>query len=240
MIRRGSSRQARHFMNLPGLPFWWFSEHFLGDFPGEVSRPFSWGFDGGYMHEPFVVLFPWIPLPNPWEKGLNFRVFVVLGFGVFLAEIFWFLLIQRVLVDNNLAMECPWGVSTIPKVLFGSVERIRRAGVGFGGVDPRLLFIPRLGVGFGGVDPRVLFIPCCPRYTGLIGVSPLWDLPRLSCWIRVSLGCFSAGHFLAVLDVFWLALCWFFFRACCVLRVFLFQGLEKSLRLSGTFVVLLL
>jgi hypothetical protein len=56
----------------------------------------------------------------------------------------------------------------------------------------------------------------------------------------VSLGCFSAGHFLAVLDVFWLALCWFFFRACCVLRVFLFQGLEKSLRLSGTFVVLLL
>jgi hypothetical protein len=69
----------------------------------------------------------------------------------------------------------------IPKVLFGSVERIGRSGVGFGGVDPRLLFIPRTGVGFGGVDPRVLFIPSCPGYTGLIDVSPLWDLPRLSC-----------------------------------------------------------
>jgi hypothetical protein len=32
----------------------------------------------------------------------------------------------------------------------------------------------------------------------------------------------------------------FFFRAGCVLGVFLFQGLEKSLRLSGTFVVRLL
>jgi hypothetical protein len=32
----------------------------------------------------------------------------------------------------------------------------------------------------------------------------------------------------------------FFFLAGCVLGVFLFQGLEKSLRLSGTFVVRLL
>jgi hypothetical protein len=29
--------------------------------------------------------------------------------------------------------------------------------------------IGRLGVGFGGVDPRVLFIPSCPGYTGLTG-----------------------------------------------------------------------
>jgi hypothetical protein len=29
--------------------------------------------------------------------------------------------------------------------------------------------IGRSGVGFGGVDPRVLFIPSCPNYTGLIG-----------------------------------------------------------------------
>jgi hypothetical protein len=56
------------------------------------------------MHEPFVVLFPLIPLPNPWEKGLDFGVFIILGFGVFLAEILRFLLIQRVLVDHNLAM----------------------------------------------------------------------------------------------------------------------------------------
>jgi hypothetical protein len=32
----------------------------------------------------------------------------------------------------------------------------------------------------------------------------------------------------------------FSFRAGCVLGVFLFQGLEKSLRLSGTFVVQLM
>jgi hypothetical protein len=51
-----------------------------------------------------VVLFPLIPLPNPSEKGLDFGVFIVLGFGVFLAEILRFLLIQRVLVDHNLAM----------------------------------------------------------------------------------------------------------------------------------------
>jgi hypothetical protein len=84
------------------------------------------------MHEPFVVLFLLIPLPNPWEKGLDFGVFLVLGFVVFLAEILRFLLIQQVLVNHNLAMECPWGVPTIPKVLFGSVERIGRSGVGFG------------------------------------------------------------------------------------------------------------
>jgi hypothetical protein len=52
-----------------------------------------------------VILFPFIPLPNPCEKGLDFVVFVVLGFMVFLAKILRFLLIQRVLVDHNLAME---------------------------------------------------------------------------------------------------------------------------------------
>jgi hypothetical protein len=39
------------------------------------------------MNEPFMVLFPFIPLPNPLEKGLDFGVFLVLGFVVFLAEI---------------------------------------------------------------------------------------------------------------------------------------------------------
>jgi hypothetical protein len=29
------------------------------------SGPFSWGFGGGCMCEPFMVLFPLIPLPNP-------------------------------------------------------------------------------------------------------------------------------------------------------------------------------
>jgi hypothetical protein len=39
-------------------------------------------------------------------------------------------------------MEFPCGVRTIPKVLCKSVERFGRSGVGFGGVDPRVLFTP--------------------------------------------------------------------------------------------------
>jgi hypothetical protein len=65
------------------------------------------GFGGGCMHEPIVVLFPLIPLPNPLAKGLDFGVFGVLGLEKFLARFLRFLLIQRVLVDHNLAMECP-------------------------------------------------------------------------------------------------------------------------------------
>jgi hypothetical protein len=67
-----------------------------------------------------------------------------------------------------------------PKVLFESVERIGRS-----------------GVGFGGVDLRVLFIPSYPGTTGLTGVSPLWDLSQVICWTRVSLGRFGAGQFLS-------------------------------------------
>jgi hypothetical protein len=37
----------------------------LGGFLGVFSRPCSWGFDGGNSCEPFVVLLPLIPLPNP-------------------------------------------------------------------------------------------------------------------------------------------------------------------------------
>jgi hypothetical protein len=40
-------------------------------------------------------------------KGALFGVFVVLGLVVLLAEMIRFLLIQRVLVDHNLAMDCP-------------------------------------------------------------------------------------------------------------------------------------
>jgi hypothetical protein len=110
---------------------------------------------------------------------------------VFLAEILQFLLIQRVLMDCNWAMECPWGVPTIPKVLFGSVERIRRSGVGFGGVDPRVLFIPSYPgstsptsaldrsyrcvpfVGFASselLNPCVYGLCCCWSVLGQFGV----------------------------------------------------------------------
>jgi hypothetical protein len=94
----------------------------------------------------------------------------------------------------------------------------------------------------------VLFIPSCPGYTGLAGALDRSDrcepfvgfaLSELldSCvfWVVVLLvsswsvwGCFAR---------FCVG---FSFRAGCVLGVFLFQGLEKSLRLSGTLVVRLL
>jgi hypothetical protein len=49
----------------------------------------------------------------------------------------------------------------MPKVLCKSVERFGRS-----------------GVGFGGVDPRVLFIPSCPGLTGLTGVCDRSDQCR--------------------------------------------------------------
>jgi hypothetical protein len=53
------------------------------------------------------------------------------------------------------------------------------------------------------------------------------------------LGRVGVGQFLAGLDVFAWICEGFFFLAGCVLGVFLFQGLEKLLRLSGTLVRLL-
>jgi hypothetical protein len=49
-------------------------------------------------------------------------------------------------------MDSSGGFPTIPKVLFKSLERFGRS-----------------KFGFGGVDPRVLFIPSYPGYTGLTG-----------------------------------------------------------------------
>jgi hypothetical protein len=80
------------------------------------SRPCSWGFDGGNLCEPFVVLLPLIPLPNPRVKGLDFGVFEVLGFEVFLRVDFRFLLIEWVLGPELLAKGSPRGTLTILKV----------------------------------------------------------------------------------------------------------------------------
>jgi hypothetical protein len=148
MIRRGSSRLCCVVL---GCSWWWFPEPSLGGFLGVFSGPCSWGFDGGNLWEPFVVLWPVIPLPNLWVKGLDFGVFGVLGLEEFLAGFLRFLLIWQVLVDKIMAMDFSWGVPIIPKVLFKSVEWFGRSKFGF------------------GVDPRVLFIPSCPNYTGLTG-----------------------------------------------------------------------
>jgi hypothetical protein len=84
MIRRGSSRPC---CVVPGCSWLWFSKPSLCVFLGVFSRPFSWGFDGENLLEPFVVLWAVIPLPNSWVKGLNFGVFQVLGLEVFLGWI---------------------------------------------------------------------------------------------------------------------------------------------------------
>jgi hypothetical protein len=149
MIRHCSSRLCCVVL---GCSWWWFSEPSLGGFLGVFSGSCSWGFNGGNLCEPFLVLFRLIPLPNPWVKGLDFGVFGVLGLEEFLTGFLRFLLIWQVLVDINLAMDSPWGVPTIPKVLLQFVERFERS-----------------RFRFGGVDPRVLFIPSCPGYTGLTG-----------------------------------------------------------------------
>jgi hypothetical protein len=73
-------------------------------------------------------------------------------------EFLRFLLIWQVLVDINLAMDSPSGVPTIPKVFLKSVEQFGRS-----------------RFGFGGVDPRVLFIPSCSGYTGLTGALDRLD-----------------------------------------------------------------
>jgi hypothetical protein len=56
----------------------------------------------------------------------------------------------------------------------------------------------------------------------------------------VSLGCIGVGQFLAVLEVFWLALCRVLLPCRLSFEGVFVPGPEKSLRLSGTFVVWLL
>jgi hypothetical protein len=129
-----------------------------------------------------VILWAVIPLPNPWVKGLDFEVFWVLGFVVFLVGFLRFLLSGQVLVGLNLSMDSSWGVPNIPKVLFKSVERFGRS-----------------RFGFGGVDPRVLFISSCPGYTGLTGAldgsdrcNPQWAFARVNVWVCSLLSCVAA------------------------------------------------
>jgi hypothetical protein len=176
------------FVVIFGALSWWISWCVFGTF---LLR-----FSGGCMCEPFVVLLPLIPLPNPWVKRLDFGVFSVPGLEEFLARFLQLLLIWQVLVNINLAMDSPWGVPSIPKVVRKSVERFGISGVGFWGVDPRVLFIlSSLGhTSLTGADPgRVLlewtfgWVRCCPvllqfwvwvvleldRLYGVLGLSSL-------------------------------------------------------------------
>jgi hypothetical protein len=85
MIRRGSSRLC---CVVPGCSWWGFSDPSLGGFVIVFLGPCSWEFDVRNPCEPFVVLLPLIPLPNPQVKGLDFGVFGVLGLEMFLRDDF--------------------------------------------------------------------------------------------------------------------------------------------------------
>jgi hypothetical protein len=149
----------------------------LGDLMGEIRVNPSW----------FCCL--WFP-SQICELRVDFGVFGVLGLEEFLAGFLRFLLIWQVLVDKILAMDSSWGVPTIPKDLFKSVERFGRS-----------------KFGFGGVDSRVLFILSCPCYTGLIGALGRSDrceslVGFASGELLVSLGLGAAGQFLVCLELF--------------------------------------
>jgi hypothetical protein len=101
---------------------------------------------------------------------------------VSLAGFLQFLLSGQVLVGLNLDMDSSCGVPIILKVLFKSVVRFGRS-----------------KFGFGGVDPRVLFIPSCPGYTGLTGAldrsdwcNPWWVFARVNVWVCSLLSCVAA------------------------------------------------
>jgi hypothetical protein len=58
----------------------------------------------------------------------------------------------------------------------------------FGGIKHGYGLLMRFG--FGGVDPRVLFIPSCPGYTGLTGAldrsdrcNPQWVFAQVNVWV---------------------------------------------------------
>ena len=66
---------------------------------------------------------------------------------------FRFLMIGTELGLDLWARGCPWGVLTIPKVWFWSVERIGRSGDLIEGVDSLFLFISRFSRGGGLTAP---------------------------------------------------------------------------------------
>jgi hypothetical protein len=116
------------FVVIFGAPSWWIS--------WSVFKTFSWGFGGGCMCEPFVVLFSLIPLPNPWVKELDFGVFGVLGLEEFLAGFLRFLLIWQVFGGHKLGYGLPMRCSYYPQSLAQIRGAIREIGSWISGCWP--------------------------------------------------------------------------------------------------------
>jgi hypothetical protein len=209
MIRRGSLRLG---CVVPVRSFWWFLEPFLGDFLGAISRPFSLGFGGGCMHEPFVVLFPLIPLPNPWAKGLDFGVFGVLWLGV-------------LGVDSSRFSKFLW-----TKYLLRSVHEVFL-------LSPKSCANPWSDSGERELDLGELTRGCCSSRRAQ--VTPIWPVPLTgltgadSSWVLLgwTFGCVCCCPMLLLFQV-WVSLelgrpVWWIWG---------FPGLNRSDRCRGLFV----
>jgi hypothetical protein len=162
-------------------PIWWISWSVFGTFLlGIWWGMYVWTLRGS---------FPCDSPPKSVRKGARIWGFRCSRLEEFLVGFLRFPLIWQVLVDINFAMDSAWGVPTIPKVLRKSVERFGRS-----------------GVGFGGVDPRVLFILTSSGHIGLTGASrrsdrckPLFGFARVNIWVSSLLSrvvvVSSLGHF---------------------------------------------
>jgi hypothetical protein len=76
------------------------------------------------------------------------------------------------------------------KVLFESVERIGRSGVGFGGVDPQVLFIPSC-LGFTGLTGALDRSDRCEPFVGFVSGELLNPCVFGLCCCRSILGSFG-------------------------------------------------
>jgi hypothetical protein len=164
-------------------------------------RPFFLGFDWGCMHEPFMVPFLVIPLPNPWVKVLNFEDFLGFRKVAVLVEILRFLLIQRVLVDQIVAMWCPWGTPSIHKLV-----RIRGVNQEIG----KVVWRGWLAARFSPRAPRPWLVWPVSSI-GLTSAAPCWDLARVNYLVHVALGCGVSSLYLAGFKVVCLVLWRVFF-----------------------------
>jgi hypothetical protein len=127
-------------------------------------------------------------------------------------------LIWQVLVGLNMATYSSWGVPTIPKVLFKSMEQFGRSKIGFGGVDPRVLFIPSC-LGYTGVTGALDRADRCswPGWPvqATCGICLGWTAWLVCLWVLVLL----VGSW-SVWSCFFRFCVGFFFHAGCVLGCF--------------------
>jgi hypothetical protein len=83
------------------------------------------------------------------------------------------------------------------EALFENVERIGKSGVGFGGVDPRVLFIPSCSGMTGLTDASDRSDRCVP-FVGFSSGELLVPCVFVSCCCWSVLGCFGGGFCLGL------------------------------------------